>query len=293
VDLNLGCPQKCAQDGCFGAFLAESHPELAIECVAAMRRAIDDDHDNDDHHKPLLSCKMRLMDTNQETISFAKKLQAVGCQVLALHCRRRTDKHNGTPDLETGKSVVDALSIPVIINGAHVTTLSDIVTTLETTQADSIMIGRAFLTNPQLMSDIMTPQTPLSLSPPVPLITNPAILAAEYIDCCEKYPPPSPLYIQKHLRWIFRDYLAQESSSTTPYDYSDWRFRLWTFLVRPYLKSLYQFRQVVVLYVKLDHESRSGSTRTLSSTVSWLEKLPESLQHLPEPSFKSIRHASE
>ena len=41
IDLNLGCPQKCAKEGGFGAFLAETRPDDAIECVRAMRRAID------------------------------------------------------------------------------------------------------------------------------------------------------------------------------------------------------------------------------------------------------------
>ena len=35
IDLNLGCPQRCALRGGFGAYLA-ADPELAEVCVAAM-----------------------------------------------------------------------------------------------------------------------------------------------------------------------------------------------------------------------------------------------------------------
>jgi tRNA-dihydrouridine synthase len=263
IDLNLGCPQKCAEDGCFGAFLVERNPELALECVAAMRRAIDDHfqstNNTNKQKKPRLSCKMRLLETNDTTIDFGKNLHSAGCEILALHCRRRGDKkHNGDPDLLAGKNVVNALSIPVVINGSEVTCLQDIVTALETTRAHSIMIARAFLLNPRVFTQKID--------------TDPAFLAAEYLDACELNPPPSPLYIQKHLRWIFRNKLQPTAESND--NYVDWRVRLWTFLVRPYLETMYQFRQVVALYVRMN-----GT------------EMPASLQSLPEASFQSIRHS--
>jgi tRNA-dihydrouridine synthase len=254
VDLNLGCPQNCALEGGFGAFLAEEHPDLAVACVAAMKRAIKD-------YSPKrafrLSCKIRLFEDDNRTISFAQSLVSAGCELLAVHCRRRVDEHSGPPDLVAGTKLVNALSVPVIINGVSIRSVTDVIDALEMTGAHGVMVAREFLANPRLLQSSQQ--------------VDPAILAAEYLDYAEQCPPPSRKFIETHLRWIFRAELQPQK----PYsdDYTDWRKRLWTFLVRPYVETIDQFRQVVVLYAKLN-----GS------------ECPPSLKMLPEPSFQSIRH---
>lgn len=262
IDLNLGCPQKCAKDSCFGAFLAETKPELAIKCIAAMRQAINTfKEDIRVKRLPFLSSKIRLRERDEDTVSFATELEGAGCEILAVHCRRRSDEHSGEPDLVAGKMVVDALSIPVLINGIQINSIDDVVNTLKRTQAHSVMVARSFLRNPRLLAPTID--------------VAPANLAAEYLDYCERYPPPSPLYVRSHLRWIFREILQPEPRThLKDYDYKDWRVRLWTFMVRPYLETIYQFRLLVALYAKL-----SGST------------MPEELHYLPDPSFRSIRHS--
>lgn len=260
IDLNLGCPQSCARTGHFGAFLAEQNPEKAVACIAAMRKAIHETHDakraDSVNGRPRLSCKIRLQDTDDQTIDFAKQLVGAGCELLAIHCRRRADKSEGPPNLLSGRKLVESLpQIPIIINGA-VLSMNDVHETLSQTNARGVMIATGFLANPRLLMESGV---------------DPAVLAADYLESCEEYPPPTPLFIQKHLRWIFRPYLEPKDKSSE--SFKDWRPRLWTFLVRPYLQSMNQFRQVVTLYVKLN-----GS------------ELPASLRDQPEPSFKSIRN---
>ena len=231
IDLNLGCPQKCAEDGNFGAFLVENNPDLAIECVSSMREAIDLFEQNvqgreiSGWKKPFLSCKMGLLEGNDETISFAKRLEDTGIDMLAVHCRHRIDKFGGEAMISSGKKVVDSLSIPIIINGENIHNLEDIENLIQETKAHGCMVARAFMQNPRLLNDSAC--------------IDPSFLASDYLNFVEQYPPPSPVYIQKHLRWIYRIYLQPKKDE--PLDYENWKHRLWKFLARPYLSELEQF----------------------------------------------------
>ena len=81
-------------------------------------------------------------------------------------------------------------------------------------------------------------------------------LAFEYLSFCEKYPPPSPLYIRKHFRWIFRNILEPKKPLLTSEDWQNtindpengWKLKMWTFLNRPYLVSIAQFKDICRLY---------------------------------------------
>ena len=344
IDLNLGCPQSCAKQGHFGAFLAQGNPTRAVECVSSMRQAIDDycsqapsEKVTDDilrsNNKkkivpPKLSCKMRLLDTMEQAIDLVVGLQNVGCDVVAIHCRHRTTKHNGIPNMDAGQQIIDALSLSlqrtntttttttsnhhrmqVVFNG-NIETISDIHDTYEKyPDIYGVMIGRALLENPFFLSLKTNRNGNSDLA---------AYLAATYLDYAEQYPPPSMYYVQKHLRWIFRKTLATIPSSTleSKFDhndsidnaqcikeyYNDWRTRIWTFLVRPYIQSIEQFRLVVLLYLKMKYEDDATSQDAFSSIQEDIEQIlgtmPQSLQRLwercqqdNEPiTFQRIRH---
>ena len=293
IDLNLGCPQSCASTGDFGAFLVERNPDLAIECVEAMRHALDKFSSVASaptilkKTKPRLSCKIRLLESIDSTINFAKRLRNAGCESITVHCRQRHVKHNGVPDYDAGRTIVKALDIPVTINGG-IESVTDITHVLDHTGAESVMIANGFLKHPDFLLQRHlgeTDQMPMILQQSTKLSfpTPPHELATAYLTYAEQYPPPSPLYLQRHFRWIFRHELEPEDSND-PLAYKkeqmlaaeadiSWRARLWTFLVRPYLERIHQFRQVIVFYC-------------IKSGVN----IPASLQHIPEPSFSDIRH---
>jgi tRNA-dihydrouridine synthase len=262
IDLNLGCPQACAQSGGFGAFLVEQDPDLAVQCMAAMKRVLDDyDHEHSNYTsssqppRPKLSCKVRLLDKDEDTIAFCRRLEAAGCELLAIHCRRRDDPPDGRPDWSMGKKLVDSLSIPVVMNGG-IQSREDIQSVLNATGAHKVMIAQGFLVNPYLLEQV---------------IIDPAVIAAEYLEFVDQYPPPSSLFIARHFRWFFRSQLQPKTCRKE--EFNSWRARLWTFLVRPYLQTVHQFRQVIVMYVY-----KNGS------------EMPHGLRHIPEPTFSNIRH---
>jgi hypothetical protein len=134
---------------------------------------------------------------------------------------------------------------------------------LNATGAHAVMIAQGFLVNPYLLE--------VDSSNHHQQKVDPAVMAAEYLEFVEKYPPPSSLFITRHFRWFFRSQLQPQTRRKE--EFKCWRARLWTFLVRPYLQTVYQFRQVIVMYVY-----KSGS------------EMPSSLRHIPEPTFSSIRH---
>ena len=292
IDLNLGCPQRCAERGNFGAFLVERDQDgVVMKCIKAMRLAIEGFCANTNSngnkvkgHRPRLSAKMRLLETTEDTINFCEKLREAGCDCIAVHCRRRTEKHDGPPDWRAGTNLVDALDgFPIILNGG-ICNASDAESIIEQTKCHAVMVAQGYLQNHR-MFDARTRNCSF--------LNSPAHLAAEYLDYAERYPPPCYLYIQKHLRWVFRRELQPEDDRKV--DYTDWRPRLWGFLVRSYLRTVEQFRLVVALYVKLSTENFDGGigdgttcTCTCSSAV------PASIMHLVKNvSFKTVKKAGQ
>jgi tRNA-dihydrouridine synthase len=87
LDLNLGCPQPCAEMGRWGAYLAEE-PELAAACVRSLVAAV-----------PIpVFVKIRRFECLERTIAFARLLHAAGASAIAIHCRLRSAKHDGPPE---------------------------------------------------------------------------------------------------------------------------------------------------------------------------------------------------
>jgi len=269
IDLNLGCPQKCAEREGFGAYLVEKNDQMAVECLKCMRKAIDAYAKQHDCKAPILSAKIRLLDSDVEnTVQFIKRLKPY-IDLIAIHCRTRKEKHDGKADWEAGKQIVEDLandenSLPVVLNGG-VTSYKDAQTVLQMTQCHAVMVANGYLCNHRKFNSISSGSRPQDL-------------ALEYLDFAQKYPPPSYLYIQLHLRWIFRDTLQPKDKDFNPQDYSDYRVRLWTFLVRPYLRSIAQYRLFVALFVKL-----SGGEK---------EDQPKSIRHLVDDvTYRAVKKA--
>ena len=80
VEINLGCPQRRAQEGHYGAYLLDKRDwDLVCAMVAAMDRAV----------AVPVACKIRLLQTREQTLDFAQRLQAAGCALLTVHARQQ------------------------------------------------------------------------------------------------------------------------------------------------------------------------------------------------------------
>ncbi|KAI8883141.1 FMN-linked oxidoreductase [Backusella circina FSU 941] len=140
VDLNCGCPKKFSVQGGMGAALL-SNPDNLVKILDNLVK----------HAGMPVSCKIRLLPDQEETIKLVKKIVVTGIKALTVHCRtkdmRSTEKALWERLEEVIKAVKELVDIPVIVNG-DVFQWSDVEKVKELTKADSVMIARGAQENP-------------------------------------------------------------------------------------------------------------------------------------------------
>ncbi|TBU06466.1 tRNA-dihydrouridine synthase [Hamiltosporidium magnivora] len=144
IDINLGCPQPIAKKGYYGAYLQENM-SLIYQIVNKLSNNL----------KVPISCKIRILETLENTIEYAKMLENAGCSLIAVHGRTREQKGDktGLANWEIIKKIKESVCIPVIANG-NMSTKKDIKHCLEYTKCDGIMIAEPHLYNPLLFTHL-------------------------------------------------------------------------------------------------------------------------------------------
>ncbi|MEO1273188.1 MAG: tRNA-dihydrouridine synthase, partial [Myxococcota bacterium] len=144
LDINMGCPSKkvCKNSG--GSALM-SEPELAVDIVRAVRKAIDIP----------LTVKMRsgFDPTLRNAPELAWRLQEEGAEAITIHWRTRADLYGGERAVDKIAEAVDRLSVPVIGNG-DIVDIPSAQAMFKDTGCAGIMIGRGAIRNPWLMLQV-------------------------------------------------------------------------------------------------------------------------------------------
>ncbi|KAJ8601496.1 hypothetical protein CTAYLR_006716 [Chrysophaeum taylorii] len=141
-DLNLGCPQKIARKGHYGAFLLENDIDAACAVVASLAAL------------GVVTCKVRLLGSLEASVRSYRKLVASGAAALCVHGRTRHQNKqlSGPADWEAIRAVRSEFpEVPFIANGG-VSCLDDATNLRLTTAADAVMAAEALLDNPALFS---------------------------------------------------------------------------------------------------------------------------------------------
>jgi nifR3 family TIM-barrel protein len=144
IDINMGCPAKRVTGGYAGSALMRE-PDLALRLIEATVGAV----------KIPVTLKMRLGwdDRSLNAPQLAQQAEVAGIQLVTIHGRTRNQFYKGQANWAAIRSVVDAVSIPVIANG-DCASLADAQTMLEHSGADGVMIGRAATGRPWLVGEI-------------------------------------------------------------------------------------------------------------------------------------------
>ena len=144
VDLNLGCPQKIAKKGHYGAYLLHEK-ELVASLLTSMVQSVD----------VPVTAKIRRLQTDAETLEVAHAIEQAGVSMLTVHGRTADSKkaYTGPVDWDIIRRIKQSVSIPVIANGG-VSSRADALACLAYTGADGVMSSEGLLENPRLFSEV-------------------------------------------------------------------------------------------------------------------------------------------
>ena len=144
VDLNLGCPQGIARKGHYGAFLQEDW-SLVYNLINTLHRELD----------VPVTAKMRILDTKEKTLEYARTIVDAGASILTVHGRRREQKGHitGVADWDMIRYLRESLPPETVIfaNG-NILQHEDLERCLADTGADAVMSAEGNLSDPSIFA---------------------------------------------------------------------------------------------------------------------------------------------
>ncbi|KAI6808410.1 FMN-linked oxidoreductase [Hortaea werneckii] len=144
VDLNLGCPQGIAKRGNYGAFLQEDWDTI-YKLINKLHRELDIP----------VTAKIRVQETREKTLEYAKMILSAGASCLTVHGRRREMKGHATGLADWTMIRYLREQLPpdtVIFANGNILQHDDIQDCLDATGADAVMSAEGNLYDPSIFA---------------------------------------------------------------------------------------------------------------------------------------------
>jgi len=146
IDINMGCPARKVTSGMSGSALMRDI-DNAIQLIVATINSVD----------VPVTLKMRLGWDNDSLNAplLAVKAQEAGIKMIVVHGRTRCQFYDGKADWSAVKETVDAVDIPVFVNG-DINTAHDAIEALDKSCAAGVMVGRSLIGSPWRLQEIIS-----------------------------------------------------------------------------------------------------------------------------------------
>ncbi|MGQ0506295.1 MAG: tRNA dihydrouridine synthase DusB, partial [Myxococcaceae bacterium] len=139
IDINCGCwIPRIAKRGAGAGWLKD--PDRMVEMADQVVRAV----------SLPVTVKTRIGLGTEHTlpiVDLARRLEDVGVQALALHCRTANMRHTGNADWSWARRVREVVKMPVLVNG-DIRSAEDAKRALEETGCAGVMVGRGAMDYP-------------------------------------------------------------------------------------------------------------------------------------------------
>jgi tRNA-dihydrouridine synthase B len=192
IDINMGCPVKKVVNGWAGSALMRDLKGAAAIIEATVKAV-----------KVPVTLKTRMgWDHNSlNAPELAQIAEELGVQMITIHGRTRCQMYKGEADWAFVRSVKDAVSIPVIVNG-DINSIDDAREALRQSGADGVMIGRGAYGRPWFVAQVMAELGGGGQPPDPSLDEQLATMLQQYDEMLELYGTHTGVNLaRKHIGW--------------------------------------------------------------------------------------------